>query len=207
MDSFCFFNVEIFIENSLFFVSGNLFIVFFHPPFLFREIVDFHEKKKMSVSLSHRWTLFYHDPNSTDWEIDSYVKLCSIDTVEHFWQMTSLLTPCIFRNGMLFLMRGDISPRWEDEESRHGGYWSFRIPFSNASDCWTEFSGRQVCEVLVNETLDINGLSISPKKNFSIIKVWNKDATKEKRISFNLPSIECVIQSKISYTRSADKQF
>lgn len=32
-----------------------------------------------------------------------------------------------------------------------------------------------MCEKLVDNVADINGISITPKNNWSIIKIWNRD--------------------------------
>ena len=83
--------------------------------------------------------------------------------------------------GMFFLMRKIddntyINPLWEDTYNREGGFWSFKLNKEKAIEVWNI-----LCDYLVSEnitkskenSLIINGISISPKRNFCIIKIWN----------------------------------
>jgi len=82
---------------------------------------------------------------------------------------------------MFFIMRkvdNDtiINPRWEDKHNINGGYWSFKVPNGDAQNIWNTLSKILIGEtILTNPTMDINGISISPKKHFCIIKIWNKN--------------------------------
>jgi len=75
----------------------------------------------------------------------------------------------------LFLMREGISPTWEDSRNRAGGSFSYKVSNKIVPNIW-----RDLTYVLVGETLgtsnaiqsNINGITISPKKNFCVIKVW-----------------------------------
>jgi hypothetical protein len=76
---------------------------------------------------------------------------------------------------MLFLMRKGINPIWEDERNRNGGCFSYKIINKDVPGTW-----KQMSYLLVGETMSdnvkilphINGITISPKKNFCIMKVW-----------------------------------
>jgi hypothetical protein len=71
-----------------------------------------------------------------------------------------------------------IFPMWEDENNKNGGVWSFKITKEEADDVWfklcTYMIGENICEN-VEICKYINGISISPKKNFCIVKIWNSD--------------------------------
>jgi hypothetical protein len=81
---------------------------------------------------------------------------------------------------MLFVMKKGILPLWEDPQNRTGGAFSFKVLNKNVNLVW-----RHLFYVLCGETLTtdkkynhlINGISISPKKNFCIIKIWMADTT------------------------------
>jgi hypothetical protein len=76
---------------------------------------------------------------------------------------------------MLFIMREGITPTWEDQRNRNGGCFSYKISNKDVSQAWKELT-----YVLVGESMAdnksilplINGITISPKKNFCIVKVW-----------------------------------
>ena len=125
--------------------------------------------------LSDEWILWAHLPHDTDWSLKSYMKIYEFNTVEQAITITETLPPVLVTNCMLFLMRKGINPIWEDERNRNGGCFSYKIPNKDVPDAW-----KQLSYSLVGETMSdnikllphINGITISPKKNFCIIKVW-----------------------------------
>ena len=56
--------------------------------------------------------------------------------------------------------------------------WSYKINKRDVFNAWTELSIAVCSEnLLKNNSLDlINGISISPKKSFCIIKIWNNSS-------------------------------
>ena len=125
--------------------------------------------------LSDGWILWAHLPHDTDWSLKSYMKIYEFNTVEQAITITETLPPVLVTNCMLFLMRKGINPIWEDERNRNGGCFSYKIPNKDVPDAWKQLSYSLVGETMSdnNKLLPhINGITISPKKNFCIIKVW-----------------------------------
>lgn len=125
--------------------------------------------------LSDAWILWAHLPHDTDWGLKSYMKIYEFNTVEQAITITETLPPVLVTNCMLFLMRKGINPIWEDERNRNGGCFSYKIPNKDVPDAWKQLSYSLVGETMSdnNKLLShINGITISPKKNFCIIKVW-----------------------------------
>ena len=113
------------------------------------------------------------------------------------------MTNPIVENGMFFLMREDIHPIWEDPKNRDGGCWSFKIYKKYIPNTWLDLSVHTVAESLTRKTTESNlitGVSISPKKSFSIIKIWNNNSSKKEnriitdKIS-NLQLNECLYKA------------
>lgn len=131
--------------------------------------------------LNTNWVLWFHNPEDNDWSLESYVKVATINSFEIFWQLYNNLNKGNIENGMFFLMREGINPLWEDSKNVNGGCWSFKIFKKNIYDSWIDVSINLVNETLTKE-LDnsdtITGISLSPKKAFCIVKVWNNDKTK-----------------------------
>jgi hypothetical protein len=125
--------------------------------------------------LSDTWILWAHLPHDTDWSIKSYIKICSFNTVEETISIINVLPSKLVTNCMLFLMREGITPTWEDQRNRNGGCFSYKISNKDVPQAWKELT-----YVLVGESMSanqnliplINGITISPKKNFCIVKVW-----------------------------------
>lgn len=125
--------------------------------------------------LSDAWILWAHLPHDTDWSIKSYIKLYTFDTVEQAITITEMLPHVLVTNCMLFLMRKGISPIWEDERNRNGGCFSYKIVNKDVPETWKELTYSLVGETMSDDKKllpHINGITISPKKNFCIIKVW-----------------------------------
>ena len=113
---------------------------------------------------------------------DSYKKLHIFNTVESFWGLYNYL-PSV-TNGMFFLMREKkngraIFPLWEDPTNINGGGWSFKVHKNFADNAWLELSTYLIGETICPEPKDIIGISISPKKYYVTIRVWNADAKKQ----------------------------
>ena len=76
---------------------------------------------------------------------------------------------------MLFIMKDNVTPVWEDKSNRNGGCFSYKVTNKNVYEVW-----RDLTYLLVGNTLSSNenfvssitGITISPKKNFCIIKIW-----------------------------------
>ena len=75
-------------------------------------------------------------------------------------------------------MRKDIKPMWEADENINGGCISFKIYKKNIYPCWNQLCNFLIGENILQEKTDwekVNGISISPKKTFSILKIWFSD--------------------------------
>ena len=131
-------------------------------------------KNTTQHKLNDSWILWSHLPHDIDWSISSYKKIMSIETIEDSLMLFENLPEIIIKNCMLFLMRKNIKPIWEDENNRSGGCFSYKINNKNVISCWKNLSYTMLGETLAPQTISecINGITISPKKNFCIIKIW-----------------------------------
>jgi hypothetical protein len=150
--------------------------------------------------LNSSWNLWYHNPNDNNWEMDSYQCIPNIDTIEKVWEIFHIFGSSHFQSGMFFFMRGDIKPMWEDTQNVNGGCWSFRVNKKEVNKTWLELAMALLGESLTSSStnsLTINGISISPKKSFSIIKIWNNN--KELNDSILLNQISGLNMDEIMY--------
>ena len=135
------------------------------------DIIDF--------KLESNWSLWYHELNSNNWSIDSYKKIIDIQS---YYDVCFMLNR--FENincGMFFLMKKDIKPIFEDEKNINGGYWSLRISKKETTEMWKKIIYYLLIEgILENNNNEeyINGISIGPKINNCIFKIWNSDYKK-----------------------------
>ena len=126
-------------------------------------------------SLSDEWSLWAHLPHDTDWSIKSYHNVFTFKTVEETIAICESLPETLVKNCMLFVMRKGINPIWEDVKNRDGGCFSYKIPNKNVAEVWKELTYVLVGgSISTNPTFvkNVTGITISPKKNFCIIKIW-----------------------------------
>ena len=125
--------------------------------------------------LSDKWTLWAHLPHDTNWSIDSYTKICTFASIEESIALCETLPEQMVRNCMLFLMKDDITPLWEDKQNKQGGCFSFKVNNKNVISSWKRLVYCLVGNTITSNELlnkNITGITISPKKSFCIIKVW-----------------------------------
>ena len=121
------------------------------------------------------WTMWAHLPHDTDWSVESYKKIFTFHTVDSAVSLMSALPDPMVRNCMLFMMREGIHPTWEDERNRDGGCFSYKVGNKNVSSVWRQLAYKVAGESLSSHAVvraEVNGGTISPKKNFCIIKIW-----------------------------------
>jgi len=139
-----------------------------------------------SHKLDNTWTLWYHDPDDKRWALDSYKQLASLTTLEEF--LTYYESIGSITTGMFFLMKGNIPPIWEDPSNVKGGILTYKLLKNSSDKIWTDLSMLLVGGTIADDYTYINGISISPKINNCIIKIWIKEANKMNSIVFNKES-------------------
>lgn len=140
---------------------------------------------KESHKLNTGWIIWYHSPSDKSWNKESYKSILEINTVEDLLVLENSWNKCLpsVTEGMFFVMRkfkkdDIIFPLWEDKYNKSGGYWSFKVDNEHAQNIWNKLCKFTVGEYIskdIEKCQTINGISISPKKTFCIIKIWNND--------------------------------
>lgn len=129
----------------------------------------------METFLNDCWALYFHDPANDSWDERSYQLLHTLSAVEDWVHADNAFSE-LWLNGMFFVMREHIRPMWEDSHNSSGGCLSFKVNKPDAKEYWFQLCAKTIGEVLLrNEKLDpnsINGISISPKRTFCILRVW-----------------------------------
>jgi len=138
--------------------------------------------------LQSGWSLYSHLPHDTDWSLKSYQRITVMRSVEEIVGVLKIIPERTVQNCMLFIMRNDIKPMWEDVENREGGSFSFKVVNNIVASVWERLAYTLIGETLFrdNKNSNVNGITISPKKNFCIIKVWMKDCTNQNPFDMNL---------------------
>lgn len=139
------------------------------------------------------WKVFFHDFMDSNWNRDSYEQLAVINSIRDFWTIFCVIQEWM-SHGMFFFMKENVFPKWDDNDNKAMSYLSMKILKAKT----TEFMEHMLVSMLSNTLMKnsdnaylINGISISPKKNFCICKVWidtTDDALKNIEL-FNIPNI------------------
>lgn len=132
------------------------------------------------------WKIWYHSINDNNWDKSSYKELFLINNIHDFILIKDIFKQNHYQNGMFFIMKDNIFPNWEDPKNRMGGCLSFKVPSSNIIEQWDELSLRCLTENIMKDNNEyVNGISISPKKEFNIIKIWINEHSFKYNEKFN----------------------
>ena len=130
------------------------------------------------LKTNSKWTLWFHSIKNNEWKKDSYKKIMYISNLYDYYLLKTNFEKQHLQNGMFFIMRDEIFPTWEDPDNRLGGCLSFKIDSYDILDSWNMLLLQLICENItknLNNFDEINGISIAPKKEFNIIKIWLKN--------------------------------
>jgi hypothetical protein len=121
------------------------------------------------------WSFYVHSPDETSWTLESYHRLGDVSTVEDLRAMHRAVAP-FAAHGMIFAMREHVFPCWDDKSNIDGGCLSLKVPLGAVAATWDLLVKRVAGETLGATAATpwdaVNGLSISPKRGFCIIKLW-----------------------------------
>ena len=134
-------------------------------------------EKSDDYKLQTSWILWNHKLNDNNWKNNSYKNIFEINNLYDYKFLENIMTLQNLQNTMFFLMRKDIFPTWEDPDNRDGCCASFKVPLKDIRNIWI-----QLVIDIISENIHIdkskydtiNGISIAPKKEFNIIKIWFK---------------------------------
>jgi hypothetical protein len=145
------------------------------------------------------WVLWYHDPNNSDYSIESYIKILEISDVETFWTTVEAISAEAWNSGMFFFMKQGIRPLWDAPENDKGGAWSKKVDAMDTNSVFLDCMVHCIAGKLLtkhNET--VVGVTLSPKGQFHIIKVWNSTTAVSDRKLFS-PTLKMKLGDDIAY--------
>ena len=132
--------------------------------------------------IQSKWSLWYHSITDNKWTKESYKKIMNINNLLDYQFLKTNFEQQHLQNGMFFIMRDDIFPTWEDPDNRLGGCVSFKVYSKDIIEAWNKLFLNLISENITIETdcwEEINGISIAPKKEFNIIKLWLRNDTEK----------------------------
>ena len=153
------------------------------------------------------WTLYFHDPEDSSWTPDSYKVLGRFTSFPDFWATLARIGEARFLSGMFFLMRDPYPPLWENKINIRGGSYSIKVPEKSTYETFSRYAAAGVLGILAKDAGNqIVGVSVSPKKGFHILKIWNLDSKSYHRPTEVQIYGDGMIQSDIIYKPHLDQK-
>lgn len=152
-----------------------------------------------TTDLPHTWVLWYHDPNDSNYSLESYIKILDINTTADFWNIVETISLEAWNSGMFFFMREGYRPLWDAPENDKGGAWSKKVEASETHGVFVDCMIHCMAGAFLTRQNDcVVGVTISPKGQFHIIKIWNTTTNVSDYKLFN-PTLKMKIASDIAY--------
>lgn len=152
-----------------------------------------------NLPLHCAYVLWCHELHNNDWSLNGYKKLCTIKTVSEFWKLFNNMDKLSYKTNNLFLMKEGTDPIWEHVNNRDGGVCSFKTTMDVSLKMYEDLCVRLMCDIMTNNTDDINGVSYSPKNNWAIIKIWNKDKKNDLSVTLDQHILTVYKNTSIKY--------
>lgn len=150
--------------------------------------------REIGTPLLDKWVLYAHLPNDTEWDLQSYRRVLGFNALEQCIALAKVLPEIVIKRCMLFMMRSHIEPRWEDALNKSGGSFSFKVSNKTLVQGWRNLMYCAAGEgIFSRPTLNakVTGITISPKRSFSIVKVWLTDCSNQDPNTMNdIPGLQ-----------------
>jgi hypothetical protein len=152
-----------------------------------------------TTKLKTTWVLWYHDPENRDYSLKSYIEIAPFATPVQFWSVIDSIPKEAWESGMYFFMRKGYKPQWEADEHKHGGAWSKKVDAGDTHAVFIDCMVHCLAESFLKSSNEcIAGVTVSPKGQFHIVKVWNSTTAVCDRKLFS-PSLRMKLGDDIAY--------
>ena len=126
----------------------------------------------MNKQLQNNWSIYFHDYMDSNWNRESYEKLHTFNDIVSFWTIYNIIKEKLIM-GMFFFMKENMFPKWDNSDNVKVNFISIKILKTNTLAFIEPMLAYMLTEHLYpHDPSIIQGLSISPKKNFCICKIW-----------------------------------
>ena len=142
----------------------------------------------MEYKTNTKWNVWYHSIRDNNWNNSSYKKIFEITNLYDLFHFTNNINDIHLFNSMLFIMRDGIFPTWEDENNKNGCMFCYKIKSDIILNEFINIIKSLICENIHSDKQKyslINGISISPKKEFNILKIWVREKSTDKILNYS----------------------
>lgn len=146
------------------------------------------------------WTLWYHEADCQDYSLESYMQVGEVGTPAEFWSLVDAIPREAYENGMFFFMKKGVRPTWDSPENERGGAWSKKIDASYTHETFVDMMVHCVLgKLLQTHKETLQGITLSPKGAFHILKIWNSASNLNDR-KFITQSSKLRVGDDVTYT-------
>ena len=131
--------------------------------------------------LSDKWVLWAHLPHNTDWSLRSYTNICELDTVEKVISLNRTLPEQLYEKlYVIFNEEGYIANVGRSKKFKRWVLFILKFLIKILRMCVEKhflYANRKTLSKNKKLVESINGITISPKKSFCILKIWMENIT------------------------------
>ncbi len=125
------------------------------------------------------WTLYFHPAKENRWHLDTFREVTRVSTFQELANMFAAVTPNDWARGKFFFTPDGIPPLMENAKNIRGGAYSIRVERGIVGDVMKKHIVAAVIGELLTEKEDlVSCVRITPRRDFNILQVWNRDCTK-----------------------------
>jgi hypothetical protein len=124
------------------------------------------------------WTLYFHPAKETRWHMDTYKVVAKVNTFRDLAHVFTAITPSDWSRSKFFFTPDGIPPLMENAKNIRGGSYSMRVDRENAGELMKKYMVAAVLGGCVKEGDAVSCVRITPRRDFNILQVWNRDCQK-----------------------------
>ena len=125
------------------------------------------------------WILYFHPAKETRWHIDTFKKVLTVKTLRDLAHMFKAVKQIDWVRGKFFFTPESIPPLMENAKNIRGGSYSIRVDRAIAGDLMQAYITAAVMKMATTiEGDEISCVRITPRRDFNILQVWNRDCQK-----------------------------
>jgi hypothetical protein len=124
------------------------------------------------------WKLYIHPAKETRWHIDTFRTVATVKTYRDLANIFAAITPTDWSRGKFFFTPEDVPPLMENSKNIRGGSYSIRINREMAGDVIQKYIVAAIHGLCLKPDDLISCIRITPRRDFNILQVWNRDCQK-----------------------------
>ena len=130
------------------------------------------------MSFAGSWKFYFHDPSNPNWGEKDYILIATVSSWLQFWIVMNAISDAQFEQGGFFFMKDGFPPRYEHYTNRKGGAYQLQVSQTDEyRKIFTIYCISMILETCVKDPKNkIVGVTISLKRGFYILKLWNVEA-------------------------------